>query len=155
MTLWAERDEPVLRHLTESSPVHGVLFTESRSETPRKELQRVTEVQFHDAVQVLEDAGYVTWGHSEGDGAGGRSYTHFQVTGAGKQVLGLWPAFDALGSPGQLAEVLDALAEDAATEEERSNLQRAGAAVRRSAPEAISALATGALTTLARTQLGI
>jgi hypothetical protein len=48
------------------------------------------------------------------------------VTGAGKQALGLWPRFDALGSPAELAAVLEALAEEAPTEEERSNLKARG-----------------------------
>lgn len=74
------------------------------------------------------------------------------VTGAGKQAVGLWPRFDALGSPGELAAILEALAEDAATEEERFNLRRAAAAVRRSAPALIKAGLVGALSAVAKSQ---
>jgi hypothetical protein len=77
------------------------------------------------------------------------------VTGAGKQALGLWPRFDALGSPAELASVLEALAEDAATEEERSNLRRVAAAVRSAAPGLVKAALTGAVSAGVRATLGI
>ena len=87
-------------------------------------------------------------------GGGGALWTHFQVTGAGKQALGLSPKFDALGSPGELADILDALADNAPTEEESSNLKRAAAAVRRAAPGVVRGIAAG-LGAGARAVLGI
>jgi len=155
MTLWAVRDEPVLRHLAARPPRDGVLFTQSRSAQPHEGLPELTEAEFEDAVTTLADAGYVAWGHRESEGGGGRSYSHFQVTGAGKQALGLWPRFDALGSPGELAGLLEALAADAATEEERTNLRRAAEAVRQAGPDLLRSLAAGVLGGLARSQLGI
>jgi hypothetical protein len=155
VTLWATRDVPVLRHLAEHPPRDGVLFTETRSDQPREGLPGVTEAAFDEAVTTLADADYVAWEHRETEGGGGRIYTNFQVTGAGKQALGLWPRFDALGSPGELAAVLEALALDAATEEERTNLKRAADAVRHAGPELLRSLATGVLGSLARSQLGI
>ena len=53
----------------------------------------VTEREFHRSVLVLADAGYVAYGVPEYDGGGGCVFTHFQVTGAGMQALGLWPMF--------------------------------------------------------------
>jgi hypothetical protein len=155
VTLWATRDAPVLRHLALYPPRDGVLFTESRSDQPREGLPEVTETAFDEAITTLADAGYLAWEQRETEGGGGRIYTAFQVTGAGKQALGLWPRFDALGSPGELAAVLEALSVDAATEEERTNLKRAADAVRKAGPELLRSLAAGVLGGLARSQLGI
>ena len=82
-------------------------------------------------------------------------FTHFQVTGAGMQALGLWPMFDELGSPAQLAALLDAIADDVATEEERTNLQRAASAVRRSGPDVVRAALTGGVSAIVRAHLGL
>lgn len=98
MSLWSDRDEPVLRHLMANPPQHSILWTNRRAETPRADLSALTEAQFDLAVRTLRDAGYVTWGNSEGEG-GGWAYMDFQVTGAGKQALGLWPLFEALARP--------------------------------------------------------
>lgn len=155
MTLWTTRDEPVLRHLAEHPPYDGVLYPETRSDQPRAGLPEVTEAAFDEAVTILHDAEYVAWGRRETEGGGGRIYTGFQVTGAGKQQLGLWPRFDALGSPGELAALLDAVAREAPTEEERTNLERAADAVRRAGPPLIRSLAAGALGALARAHLGL
>jgi hypothetical protein len=132
-----------------------MLWVETRSEQPRPDYPALSDGDFYLAVLTLHDAGYVTWTRTEAEGGGNRHFQDFMVTGAGKQALGLWPRFDALGSPAELASVLEALAEDAATEEERSNLRRAADAVRRSAPDVIKAGVVGALGALARSQLGI
>ncbi len=61
----------MLRHLLESPPLLYV----SELECP--------------AVLTLGDAGYVTWTKFEPEGGGGGMFMDFQVTSAGKQVLGL------------------------------------------------------------------
>lgn len=155
MTLWADRDEPVLRHLMANPPQHAILWTNRFQETPRADLPALTESEFHRSVQILGDAGYVGWNNSEGEGSGGWAFMDFLVTGTGKQALGLWPRFESLGSPVELAALLNALGENAATEEERSNLKQAGEAVRRSAPDVLKSVAAGALGALARSQLGL
>ena len=58
--------------------------------------------------------------------------------------------FDELGSPAQLAALLEALGRDAATEEERTNLQRAAGVVRRSAPDDVRAALTGGISAIVR-----
>lgn len=155
MTIWENRDLPVLAHLLTDPPQHGMLWVDTRSEQPHPGLPELTGTDVYLAVLTLFDAGFVTWTHTEGEGGGNRHFQDIMVTGTGKQALGLWPRFDALGSPAALASVLDSLAEDAATEEERSNLRRAASVVRRSAPELIKAGLAGALSALARSQLGI
>jgi hypothetical protein len=82
-------------------------------------------------------------------------FCRFLVTGTGKQALGLWPRFDALGSPSELAAILEALADSAPTEEEASNLKRAARAMRRAAPGVIRGLAEAGLGAAARHVLGI
>jgi hypothetical protein len=153
MTLWDERDEPALRWLSDKPPHGNILATHRTDTAPHEGVPTLTRSQFHRAVQTLRDAGYVA--SDEPQGQGGVHWTRFQVTGAGKQALGLWPRFDALGSPGELADILDALAENAPTEEQASNLKRAAAAVRRAAPGVIRGLAVAGLSAGARAALGI
>jgi hypothetical protein len=155
VSLWTTRDEPVLRHLAEHPPQYSILWTRSRRDEPRPELPAVSEREFHRSVITLNDAGYVAYGLVEPDGGGGWNFQDFQVTGAGMQALGLWPMFDELGSPAHLATLLDALGRDAATEEERTNLERTAAAVRRSAPEVIPAALAGGIGAFVRAHLGL
>jgi hypothetical protein len=140
MTLWDSRDAPALRHLVEHPPEHGVLETHYRSDQPRAGLPALTEAELYRAVEVLGDAGYVAWSGGEGEGGGGRYYFDFQVTGEGKRVLGLWPRLDALASPEELAAVLEALAEGAPTEEERSALEGSADVARRTVPGLLRSL---------------
>jgi hypothetical protein len=115
----------------------------------------VSEREFHRSVLTLADASYVAHSNAEYAGGGDCAFEGFQVTGAGMQALGLWPMFDELGSPTQLATLLDALGRDAATEEERTNLQRAAAAVRRSAPDVVRAALTGGISAFVRAHFGL
>jgi hypothetical protein len=159
MSVWETRDKPVLAGLLDllANPLlwHGVLYVHAGREQPHPAFPSVSDAEFCLAVLTLRDAGLVTWTHTEPEGGGNSSLHDFMVTGAGKQALGLWPAFDALGSPAELAWILEALADDAGTDEERSNLRRAAAAVRRSAPELVKAGLVGALSAVARAQLGV
>ncbi len=107
------------------------------------------------AVEVLGDAGYVTWSGSEGEGGGGRSYFDFQVTGEGKRVMGLWPRLDAFSSPGELAAVLEALAKRAPTEADRSALEGSADLARRTVPDLLRSALSGALGALVRSQTGL
>ena len=155
MSLWTTRDEPVLRHLAARPPQYNILWTRSRRDEPRPEVPGVSEREFYRSVIMLSDAGYVAYGLAEPDGGGGCNFQDFQVTGAGMQALRLWPMFAELGSPTHLATLLDALGRDAATEEERTNLERTAAAVRRSAPEVIRAALAGGIGALVRAHLGL
>ena len=155
MSLWDERDEPVLRHLAGHPPQNNVLTTHRFATAPHDGMPALTQAQVHRAIETLHDAGYVSSDGEQLSGGGGALWTHFQVTGAGKQALGLWPKFDALGSPGELADILDALADNAPTEEESSNLKRAAAAVRRAAPGVVRGIAVAGLGAGARAVLGI
>jgi hypothetical protein len=141
MTLWSERDEPVLRWLLENPPEAGILHINAGSDEPHAELTNLTQAQVSRAVETLRDAGYVSGDEGKPSTGGGFTVTRIMVTGTGKQAVGLWPRFDALGEPSELAAILDALADNAPTEEEASNLHRAAAAVRRAAPSVVRGLA--------------
>ena len=136
-------------------PEHGVLETHYRSDQPRAGLPALTEAELYRAVEVLGDAGYVAWSGGEGEGGGGRSYFAFQVTGEGKRVMGLWPRLDVLASPEELAAVLEALAERAPMEEERSALAGSADVARRTVPGLLRSALSGALAALVRSQTGL
>jgi hypothetical protein len=155
MTLWTERDEPVLRWLIEHPPDGDFLRINTASDEPYAELAQLTQLQVYLAVETLRDAGYLASDEGQWSSGGGFTITRVQVTGRGKQALGLWPRFDALGSPGELASILDALAEAAPTDEEAGNLRRAASAVRRAAPGVIRTLTEAGLSAAARHVLGI
>jgi hypothetical protein len=150
-----ERDELVLSWLDDNPPRANILYTNWISDAPHEGLPQLSQARFHRAVETLSDAGYVSCEVASASSGGRVSWTRFQVTGAGKQALGLWPRFDALGSPGELAAILEALAETAPTEEEASNLKRAAASIRRAAPGVIRSLAKAALGAAARGGLGL
>lgn len=155
MSLWLERDEPVLRHLAANPPEDGMLEAQPASDAPHAELRHLTEAEFLRSVLTLGDAGYLAWRQGKGKGGGILYFTQVQVTGAGKQVLGLWPHFEALGSPAALAALLDRMADEAATEEERSNLRRAGEAVKHTAPELVRSAFVGVASGIARSFVGL
>jgi hypothetical protein len=137
---WDERDRPVLRWLVENPPEGGVLRIYSQSGQPHEGLPSLTQAQVYRAVETLRDAGYLAGDAGRWSSRDAYTFTRVLVTGSGKQALGLWPRFDALGEPSELAAILDALANDAPTGEEASNLHRAAAAVR-AAPSVVRGLA--------------
>jgi hypothetical protein len=155
MSLWTERDEPVLRWLADHPPDGGILWTFRGSDAPHDGLPFLTHGQVHRAVETLGDAGYLSFDEPKWSSRNRFTMTRFQVTGSGKQALGLWPRFDALGSPGELAEILDALSDIAPTKEQATYLKRAAATVRMSAPGVIRSLAVAGLSAGARSLLGI
>ena len=95
MSLRDERDEPVLRHLAEHPPQNNVLTTHRFATAPHDGMRALTQAQVHRAIETLHDAGYVSSDGEQLSGGGGSNWTDFQVTGAGKQALGLWPKFAA------------------------------------------------------------
>ena len=153
MSLWANRDLPVLRFLHDHPPYHGMLETNRLSEKPHSDLLQLTEQDVHLAVQTLHDAGYVDFVNRESESSGGVLWQDILVTGAGKQVLGEWPLFEALGSPAELAAILDRLAEMAATDEEESNLRKAASSARERGVDGLKTLTAGVLGAYVRLQI--
>lgn len=144
MTLWDERDRPVLRSLLEDPPAGGVLRIYSLSDTPYEPSPGLTQAQVYRAVETLRDASYLSGDPGRWSSRSAYTFTRVQVTGPGKQALGLWPRFSALGEPSEFATILDALADNAPTQEQAGNLRRAASAVRRAAPSVVRGLdATG------------
>ena len=94
--LWDERDEPVLRWLLENPPPGGVLRINSLSSQPHQGLPSLTQAEVYRAVETLRDAGYLAGDAGRWSSRAAYTFTRVQVTGPGKQALGLWPRFDAL-----------------------------------------------------------
>lgn len=154
MTTWTERDLPLLQHLNDNPPTDGLVSTNWLSEAPFAAFPQLTEQQAYYAFDVLLDAGYVTFGHDSRETSGGVMWLDVQVTGLGKQALGDWPMFDALGDPAQLESLLNALADIASTDEEETNLRHAAEGAGRLSREGLQQLLAGVLGALARSQLG-
>jgi hypothetical protein len=76
----------------------------------------LTHTEVYRAVETLRDAGYLAGDAGRGSSRGAYTFTRVLVTGSGKQALDLWPRFSALGEPGELAAILDALADNAPTQ---------------------------------------
>lgn len=160
MTLWDERDEPVLRWFLENPPEGGILRIWGiaglgHGDAPFERIPKLTQAEVCLAIETLRDAGFLASSHGEWSSQGGYTLTHIQVTGRGKQVLGLWPRFDALGSPGELAAILEGLADNAPNEEEASNLKKAARTARTAAPAVLRALTEAGLSAAAKHTLGI
>ncbi len=84
MSLWADRDLPVLRFLHDHPPHDGMLETNRLSEKPHSDLPQLTEQDVHIAVQTLHDVGYVDFENQEGESSGGVLWQDILVTGAGQ-----------------------------------------------------------------------
>jgi hypothetical protein len=155
MTLWEQRDFPVLQALAGSDDDdirQGVLQLDAAEKQPLG-LDLTTE-EIYDAVLVLADAGYIE-GNLQHESGNSILITRFQVTGQGQQALGEWPLFDQLASPQTLALLLERLAEEAPSEEEAGNLRRAARYARGLAAPTVRAALIGAATHLARHYAGV
>jgi len=111
MTVWEQRDLPVLQALaaSEDEDVRQGVLDLSNGQPLDLEMG---SAEVYDAVLTLSDAGYIE-GEIQPVGPHGALVTHFQVTGRGQQALGQWPLFDELASPATLALLLERLAEEA------------------------------------------
>lgn len=127
----------------------------AHGDAPFEGIPALTQAQVYLAIETLRDAGYLAASPGDWSSGGGYTMTQIQVTGQGKQALGLWPHFDALGSPAPLAAILEGLADNAPTDEEASNLKKAANAVRTAAPTVLRSLTEAALSAAARHALGI
>lgn len=154
MSLWEQRDLPVLRALAQSDDAelrdHGVLRVGKASALGLD----LSPGELHDAVLTLGDAGYVE-GRVEYSSGPDAMFTHFRVTARGMQALGQWPLFDEIASPETLALLLERLADEAPTDEEASNMRRAAAYVRSVSGASLRALTTAAISQLARSAAGL
>lgn len=153
MSVWTDRDAVVLRWLHESPPSAETLHTTLSTE-PHPDLLGLSQQDVHLAVETLADEDLLHYNDERWASGPSALWTGLHVSGAGLQALGEWPTFDALSSPAELGQLLDALAEQlASTDEEESNLRRAATTARGKSREAIQALAAGAFGALARGQL--
>jgi hypothetical protein len=153
MSVWTDRDAVVLRWLHESPPYAEVLHT-ALSREPHPDVVGLSQQDVHLAVETLIDEGLVHYSSRTLTSGPGATWEGLHVSGAGLQALGEWPTFDALSSPPQLGQLLDALADMAPSDEEESNLRQAARTARTKSGELLQALAAGAFGALARGHLG-
>ena len=109
-TRWEQRALPVLRALANPTGHYireGILFVGHGRDS---ELGVDLPAGFlHDTILQLADLGYVQLNEVNYEGGGGATFLGLRITGRGLQVLGQWPRFEALISPGTLAAVLEQL----------------------------------------------
>jgi len=129
MSVWTERDLPVLRALANphDDVRAGFLSIGSGDDLGIG----MAPLDLIDSVLTLRDAGYITFrDQQETFGEPNLHLTGVAVTGAGMQILGEWPLFDAVASPEMLADLLERLAPEASTPEETA-AARSGRNLRR------------------------
>lgn len=156
MSLWEERDVPVLRALatTEDDNLrHGFLHMTRGHGAEALQLELPAEA-VHESIIALRDLGYVEANESYSSG-GGVTYTGLRVTGRGQQALGEWPLFEQFVSPDTLARFLEVMAEEAESDEVEGNLRRAAEYVRGLSMATLKALAVSATAHAARHALGL
>jgi hypothetical protein len=155
MTLWEQRDLPVLEALATSDDENvrqGFLLLSSSEGTSLG--LNLTVEEIYDAILTLGDVNYVE-GEIQREGGSSVVITHFQVTGRGQQALGEWPLFDQIASPETLALLLERLAEEAPSDEEAKNLRRAARYAGSLAASSLRSVAIAALAHLARAGIGL
>lgn len=154
-SIWERRDLPVLQTLATSDDSGLRAGFLSLSDTPGGHFGLdLTGGEIHDAILALEDAGYVEARVTYESGPS-PVFTQLRVTGRGQQALGEWPLFDEIASPETLALLLERLAEEAPSEEEGTNLRQAARYARSLGAASLRAVAIGALSQLAKGQLGL
>jgi hypothetical protein len=153
LSVWTERDLPMLKALVESDNEHlreGFLYISEGSDPLGLGLGLEPSYAI-DGIYTLQDAGYVQFdeGH-ETFGGPNLMATSFSVTGAGMQALGEWPMFETVADPELLAAVLERLAPEAPTDGETTATRAAAGYVRTVAPGVLRSLLSSAVSTLLR-----
>lgn len=153
MSVWTERDLVVLKHLHDHPPPNDMFETNWHRKDLHPDFAPLRQVDVHVAVETLLDEGLLTSRNDSWNTAGGVHWIGLRPSGAGLQTLGEWPAFEVLGSPEALGQLLDELAATAPSDEEEANLRTAAAATRARGRELFQSLAVGALRAVVRSQL--
>jgi hypothetical protein len=153
---WTDRALPVLQAL--SSPTDDVVrsgfLSLGRGRAKRNLGIEIDDDAAHATILQLNDAGYIAFNDITYETGGGAHIAGLRVTGRGLQVLGQWPRFEVLVSPGTLAALLEALAEYMPPEE-AGELKRAATFVRKLSGKALTSLAVGVGGQLLRHSLGL
>ncbi len=156
MSVWTERDLPVLEALAAPDDKHLRLGYLSIGHGRGSEALRVTlnDDAIYDSLLTLRDACYVEFDMQLETGPGAH-FTQLAITGAGYQALGEWPLFDEITSPETIARLLEHLAEEAPTQDETQNMRRAAHYVRSLGGDAFRRFVVGAVAAVIRAQVGL
>jgi hypothetical protein len=111
VTLWGQRDLPVLRFLFENKAARVEWFS------PRNLVSELglSRREINLAMQALRDDECITWANEYGDGEGGFDFRDILVLGNGMRALNQWPSEPGL-TPERLASKLEQLSQDAPPE---------------------------------------
>jgi hypothetical protein len=156
LSVWTERDLVVLRALirSENEYVRTGYLTIGHGRGAEELGASLDDADIHDSLLTLQEAGYADFDVAYESGPGAH-FTHLSITGAGLQVIGEWPLFDAATSPEAIALLLERLAPEAPTDEETTNMGRAATYVRSLAPGVFRGFVTGAISAIMRSRLGL
>lgn len=156
MSVWTERDLPVLASLTTASDEHvrmGHLSIGHGRGGSALNIELADDA-IYDSLLTLRDAGYVAFDVQLETGPGAH-FDHLAITGAGLQALGEWPLFDQVASPQTVSLLLERLADEAPTEEESANMRRSARYVSGLGSDVLQRLVVGATSALIRAQIGL
>lgn len=155
MTVWTERDLPVLEALANPPDEHLRLGYLSIGHGRGAEALGVdlSDDAIYDSLLTLRNAGYVDFDMQLETGPGAH-FTQLAIAGGGYQALGEWPLFDEISSPETMARLLEHLAEEAPTEETQ-NMHRAARYVHSLGGDAFRRFVVGAMAELIRAQVGL
>lgn len=156
MSRWSEQIAPVLEALasTDNATVREALFLGPGDNAKQALGLDLDDRAIHEALLLLGDADYVEF--TEGHEGGGTAFVQdIRVTGRGEQVRGEWPRFELLLTPSTLGVLLEKMAEQADSAEQRSILNRAADYVRTLPGPAVRAAGIAVGSHLVRGALGI
>lgn len=112
MTLWEERDRPVLQFLFENKPAREWF-------SPRGHASELglTKDEINLAMQALKDDGCIAWANDYGDNEGGFDFSDILVLGNGMRELNQWPSSSETGlTPERFASMLERVGRGAPSE---------------------------------------
>jgi hypothetical protein len=156
MSRWRNQVAPVLQALdrADEHDLHerGLLLGYSGAkETLNLDLD---DPAVHEAMLLLSDLNYVAF-NEKPEGSTGTHLQDVEVRGEGKQALGEWPRFELLLTPSTLGALLEMMAEQAESEEERSLFKEAADYVRSLPVPLIQSAGVAVSIQLARAAFGL
>jgi hypothetical protein len=124
---WREQVAPVLEALgaADAHDLHerGLFLGYGNSARERLGVD-LDDRAVHEALLLLRDENHVAF-EEEPESTNSVYIQNLEVTGKGQEALGGWPRFNMLLTPSTLGALLDVMAEQAESEDERTLLRRA------------------------------
>jgi len=156
VTVWTERDLPVLRFVADQLG-GGSIFATAWCDNERRhpDLPGLGVVDVEYSIDTLVEAGYVSFDDREPNAVGETFWIGLAATGQGLRTLGEWPTLAGVDDPTSFAALLAALHGKAADPEQARALETVSRQVGKLSLAAFRGALVGAATTLARARLGV